>query len=506
MYLMFESLYADLLFVVLTFLFLLYRFSTATYGYWAERGVPFVPPVPLFGNSLTTALGIHPLVTKQRMNYDYFGENRFGGTYAFRRPTFFIKDPELVEQVLIKDFSTFYNRGLKVDTKLDPLSNHLVNLEDNQWKSLRNKLTPAFSSNKMKIIHEQLLECSDKLVECLSTFEQTGQPFDTKAIMAKFTVFVIGSIAFGLSLNTLTDPECEFCKMGDKLFKPTFLGRLRFALRSQFPKLMRLLNWKGLPKETEKFFFNLVKNTVDFRERNNIQRNDFLQILMELRKQDQLNNGKDEIKFDEELMTANAFVFFLAGYDTTATTISFMLFELAQNSEIQEQVYNEIQEKIKKYNGVPTYEAVKEMAFLDKVLSETLRMYPPASAIVREARSPYHVPDSSLVLPKGSMVFIPIYSLQHDAKYYPEPDKFDPTRFDDEDRIIKGTYLPFGDGPRICIGQRLAKVEVKVAVIKILMTYKLSVNEQTIRPLKYHPKTLFLTPIGGLWLNLTRRI
>ncbi|XP_066905016.1 cytochrome P450 6a2-like [Halyomorpha halys] len=248
MYLMFESLYADLLFVVLTFLFLLYRFSTATYGYWAERGVPFVPPVPLFGNSLTTALGIHPLVTKQRMNYDYFGENRFGGTYAFRRPTFFIKDPELVEQVLIKDFSTFYNRGLKVDTKLDPLSNHLVNLEDNQWKSLRNKLTPAFSSNKMKIIHEQLLECSDKLVECLSTFEQTGQPFDTKAIMAKFTVFVIGSIAFGLSLNTLTDPECEFCKMGDKLFKPTFLGRLRFALRSQFPKLMRLLNWKGLPK------------------------------------------------------------------------------------------------------------------------------------------------------------------------------------------------------------------------------------------------------------------
>lgn len=503
---MFELGWVELSLAALLLLALLYRYSTSTFGFWAARGVPFRPPVPLFGNSLDTSLGRVSLPEQQLRNYAFFGSSRFGGVYTFRRPTLFVKDPNLVEQVLIKDFSTFYNRGFKPDIELDPLSAHLVNLEDAKWKNLRNRLTPAFSSGKLRGMQDQLLEVSDILVQQLDTFAKTGQPVEVKKVMSNFAVDLIGSVAFGLSLNSLTDPNSEFKKIGEQIFKPSLKGRLRMALRAQFPRLLRLLNWKSLPKETEDFFIKVVKDTMKYRSENQVQRNDFLQLLMELRKQDIMEPKKDDdLVFDDTLMAANAFVFLLAGYDTTATTISFLLYELAANPDIQEQIYSQIHDKMKKHGGL-TYDAVKEMELLDQALSETLRLYPPAGAIVRKARYEYKVPDSDLTLPAGSFVFIPIYSLQRDPKYWDDPERFHPSRFADPDSITKGTYLPFGDGPRICIGLRLAKMEVKVGVVQMLLKYKLTVNEKTQVPFKFNARTLFLTPIGGIWLNIIERL
>ncbi|XP_014285335.1 probable cytochrome P450 6a13 [Halyomorpha halys] len=497
------------LIITAVLLYLFYRYATSTYSFWADRNVPFLKPVPFFGNLWYRIIRKTTMIDDQQMQYNFFGEDRYGGTYLFRKPNLLIKDPQLVEQILIKDFSTFYNRSLNPDPKISPLNKNLLTLQDSQWKNLRSKLTPAFSSGKLKVIHQEMILCCDELTKHLSSYAETGEPLDTKKTLSRFIVYAIGSIAFGLKLDTLNDPNCEFGKVAENVFKTTFLKALLGFLRMGFPSLGRvvdavgrLFGKDGSDNEAKVFIMNVVKDTVEYREKNNIQRNDFLQIMMEMRKQDA--NSDDEMKFDLELMGANAFVFLLAGYDTAAGTMSFMLYELAAHQEIQERLLQEIVEVLKKHAGVLTYEAVKEMKYLDQVLSETLRLFPPIPSTFRVSRSPYQIPGSSLLLPAGSTVTVPIYSLQHDPKHFPDPEKFNPDRFAEDSKIVKGAYLPFGDGPRICIAQRFAKLEIKLAVIKMLLEYKFTVNEKTKTPFTFD-RAFFLNPTGGIWLNLSRR-
>lgn len=501
---------SDFLLITAVIIYFLYRYGTSTYTFWADRNVPFIKPVPFFGTLWLRIIRKSNMIDDQQMQYKYFGDSRYGGNFLFRKPNLVIKDPQLVEQVLIKDFSTFYNRSLNPDPKISPLNKNLLTLQDAQWKNLRSKLTPAFSSGKLKVIHQELVQCCDELTKHLSTYAETGEPLDTKKTLSRFIVYAIGSIAFGLKLNTLNDPNCEFAKVGESVFKMNFLKSLLGFLRMGFPSLGRIVDSvgrffgkDGSDEESKIFIMNVVKDTVEYREKNNIQRNDFLQIMMELRKQDA--NSQDEMKFDLELMGANAFVFLLAGYDTAAGTMSFLLYELAAHPEVQDRLLQDIMEVLKRHSGALTYEAVKEMKYLEQVLSETLRLFPPIPSTFRVSRSPYQIPDSSLLLPAGSTVTVPIFSLQRDPKYFPDPEKFDPERFaEDSSKIVKGTYLPFGDGPRICIAQRFAKLEIKLAVIKMLLEYKFTVNEKTKTPFTFD-RAFFLNPSGGIWLNLSRR-
>uniref|UniRef100_A0ABL0EJX2 Cytochrome n=3 Tax=Rhodnius prolixus TaxID=13249 RepID=A0ABL0EJX2_RHOPR len=489
---------------------LIYYYGTNTYNYWKKKGVPYIKPkFPFLGNTYEVVFSLKAVIDKQLEFYNHFDGQRFGGIFSFKAPILFIKDPELVESVLIKDFTSFYNRGMKVDLKLDPLSAHLVNLEDKQWKSLRQKLTPTFSSGKLKGMHQQLVDCSEALVEYICNHVEKSEPIEAREVMAKFSTDVIGSCAFGLNTNALKDPDSEFRKMGKKIFQPSFKTRLRFAMRVQYPQLVSLLRWKGISETLQKFFTSLLNTTMEFREKNNVFRNDFVQLLMELKKQESEKkiNGvpeTDHIIIDDSVIVSNAFVFFVAGFETTASTLGFCLYELSLHQDVQEQAYQHILSVLKKHGGEITYDAVKEMTFLNQIFAETLRMHPPASELRRIVTKDYLIPGTKLMLPKDSRILIPVHSLQNDPKYFPEPEKFKPERFSAD--IRKGTYLPFGDGPRICIGRRFAKMEMHVAMVKLLLNYKFSLNSKTISPLIYNPAAFLLVPVGGIWLDVQKRI
>lgn len=264
-----------------------YYYSTATFDYWKKRGIPFMKPIPIFGNSLKSMMAVKHSSLEQMDMYRMFEGEKCFGRFTFRKPVLVLRDPEMVETVLIKDFTHFYNRGIKVDVKLDRLSQHLVNLEDQPWKSLRNKLTPVFTSGKLKTMHQTLIDCSESLIGILDPYAESGEPFEAREVMGNFTTEVIGHCAFGLEMNALKNPNSEFRKMGREFFRPSFLSRLRFIVRQVCPRMLSLLRWKQVPQNVEQFFINVIKETMAVREASALEVHDFLQLLINLRKEDQ---------------------------------------------------------------------------------------------------------------------------------------------------------------------------------------------------------------------------
>lgn len=169
-------------------------------------------------------------------------------------------------------------------------------------------------------------------------------------------------------------------------------------------------------------------------------------------------------------MVSQAVTFFTAGYETTGNLISFTLYELSLHPDIQERAREEVMQKIKLHGDI-TYEAIQEMKYLNmvvagnsnhkhfpknnsKLFSETLRKYPFGPFLNRHCDEDYLIEETGLIIEKGVSVVVPIWGLHHDPKYFPNPDKFDPERFNDENKqnIVPCSYLPFGEGPRNCIG------------------------------------------------------
>jgi cytochrome P450 family 6 len=257
----------------------------------------------------------------------------------------------------------------------------------------------------------------------------------------------------------------------------------------------------------------VIKDTVEYREKNNIHRKDFMHLLLQLKNRGKLvddgsilndkdNKGEDTALTMNEL-AAQAFVFFLAGFETSSTTMTFCLFELASNPDIQEKLRQEVNDILDKYDNKLTYDGVMEMHYMEKVINETLRKYPPLPGLNRVCTKDYHVPGTDFIIEKGTKVMIPVLGIQRDPEHYPDPEKFDPERFSEENKKTRHpyTFLPFGEGPRICIGLRFGMVQTKVGLTILLKNYKFSLGSKTALPLKFDPKSFIMTTEGGIWLD-----
>uniref|UniRef100_A0A1B6CZQ5 Cytochrome P450 n=1 Tax=Clastoptera arizonana TaxID=38151 RepID=A0A1B6CZQ5_9HEMI len=500
--------------IIIALCSLLYYYFTSTFNYWKYRGVKFIKPLPFIGN-------MENFFTQKKHGAEWFSENyklyekeKFYGMYFFRKPFLVVQDPDLVHSVLVSDFSHFIDRGFVKYSEVDKLSGHLLSLTGDLWKNLRKKLTPIFTSGKLKGMIDELQVCVDELDNVLSG--QAGQEVQVEPLMERFTTRVIGSVAFGCEFDTLTDPNSEFSKRADSLFKVNFRTAFTFLLDNINPNVRNFLGIKVLPKETEDFYLNFVKDTVSHREKNNITRNDFLQLLINLRKEDaagapgslegshQKIKDRDNVILDDSLMASNVYIFFVAGFETTATTLSNLLLELAANQEVQDKLREEVRKALGT-EGKLSYDVINEMAYMKMVISEVLRKYPPAANVSRECTKAYTIPGSDVTIEESILVTIPAYAIHMDPKYFPDPEKFLPERFTDNNKNIKqGTYMPFGDGPRNCIGMRFAMLEMKMVVASLLSKYHFTLPPTMKYPIVFDKKAVFLKAEGGIRLKVEK--
>lgn len=240
------------------------------------------------------------------------------GMYFFINPSVVITDLEMVKNVLVKDFDHFRNRGLYSNPRDDPLTGHLFLIEDQAWKNMRVKLTPTFTSGKMKNMFSTMIDISSHLLESLETkFPDPSFQTDVKDVLAKFTTDVIGNVAFGLDMNSIKDEDSKFRQMGKKLFDPNTTPIARALFLSSFRKIARKLKLKIIPKELSEFFMDTITQTVDYRIKNNVERNDVMQMLIKMMNKG--DNDPDKITFNE--LAAQCFVFFIAGETSSAARV-----------------------------------------------------------------------------------------------------------------------------------------------------------------------------------------
>ncbi|KAJ9579607.1 hypothetical protein L9F63_004686, partial [Diploptera punctata] len=497
------------------------------FSFWRKKGVKYIQPEIPFGNTKDIIFLKKTVAEKYKDFYDEYPNEPYVGLYELSTPSLLIRDPELIRHVMVKDFAHFQKEGSSTEIKCGaPLNEHLLNLTGSKWRSLRSKLSPTFTSGKMKLMFNLMLECVDQLKEYLDKYADNEETLEMKEVMSKFTTEVVGSCAFGLNFNAIKDENSEFRKMGRKIFEASITAPFKRFVRITFPFILKVLRISPISPELVNFFTGVVKDTIQYREKNNVVRNDFLQLLIELKHKGSIEyedsseinknelyheeiNGKTkhmEIEFTDNLMASQAFVFFLAGFETSSTTLSFCLHELACNPDVQDKLRKCIRTTLNKYDGKITYESLQNMSYLDQVVDETLRKYPAGSTLGRVVTKPYQIPGSSLKLDVGDKVQISVYALHHDPKYFPHPERFNPDNFTPEAKAKRPnyTYLPFGDGPRNCIGMRFGLLQTKLGLAVLISNYEFSVCEKTEIPIRLDPKKIIISFTTGAWMKIKK--
>lgn len=435
----------------------------------------------------------------------------FFGIYIMRTPYLVLRDPEIIRLILTKEFSHFRDRHAYIRNQKDFLGHNLFHIEGEKWRALRVRLTPTFTSGKLKGMYPHFVNCAEALNQLL--LSRLESIVDIKDITSSFTNDTICCCAFGLEVNSLSNKDDEFKKIGVDLFTPKVEFKAKHALALTFPTIHKYFTPRFFPKYMEDFLLKVVKESVEFREKSGMKRNDFIDLLIQLRKEgvvgndlkDDMGNGIKPVEITYEMMAAQCFVFFAAGFETSGSVQSYCLFELALNPDIQDRLYNEIAKNIKKH-GELNYQGIQEMSYLDMVVHETMRKYPTIAILTRRCTKPFTMPSGHRV-DIGDMIAIPVYSLHHDPSYFPDPEVFDPERFSPEnkERIKPYTYLPFGEGPRVCIGMRFGLLQTKVGLITILRKYRVEKSVSTEVPLKLIGSGVVTTVAGPIKLKLTKR-
>ncbi|XP_043279915.1 probable cytochrome P450 6a14 [Venturia canescens] len=497
--------------IIIGLLSALYYYLVSTYDYWESRGARGPKPIIFFGTIKDLMLNKCSMGDYVTNVYNEWKNEPYVGVFLRRQPVLILNDLDLIKDVLIKDFNTFAERTLEIHEKIEPLSAHLFNLEAKRWRPLRHQLTPVFTSGKLKQMFYLLIECADHLEKYLDDLVDSTKTnemiIEFRDFTAKFTTDVIGVCAFGLQMNAIADENSTFRSMGKRIFANNWKTLMLFRLRTIAPQLFEIFGRFLVDKEMSDFYINTMTQTMDYRKKNGIVKHDFIDLLMVLRDHPE---KVTDIELNDGLLAAQLFVFFVAGFETSSSAISHALYELALNPEVQEKLRQEIKHKMNETGNKIDYDMIKSMKYLDMVFQETLRKYPPVTFLMRKSIEPYTFHDSSnnklLTIKKGESIWIPNYAIQHDHRYFPEPEVFDPERFTEE--AIKSRhsmiYLPFGDGPRNCIGKRFGVMQTKVGLIKILHHYSVETCEKTTIPYESDPKAFLLSPKNGIHLKIVR--
>lgn len=516
----------------------IYRKLTKDNDYFHDKPIPSMEVKPLLGSTAPLMLKKYAFSDFIKMIYDKYEGVKVFGLFDTTQRIFVLRDPELIKKVGVKDFDHFVNRRPVFGDSASENSNvlfskTLVGMTDQKWRDMRATLSPAFTGSKMRAMFELMTEYTGQMIQIVrGEASETGYTDqEMKDFFTRIANDIIATCAFGLKVESVKDRENEFYTMGKKMmnFNRLIVLLRVFAFRF-FPKLMGKIGVDIVDREQLQYFSKIIRDTVGTREAHGIVRPDMVQLLMQARKgtlkhQEESTESSAGFATVEEshvgktvtgkTMTepefiAQCLIFFLAGFDTISTGFMFMAYELALNQDVQQKLYEEVVETNKQLQGKSlTYDALQKMTYMDMVVSESLRMWP-VPAIDRLCVRDYHFDDGEglkFTIEKGSCMWFPVHAIHHDPKYYPNPSKFDPERFSEANKgnIDPSTYLPFGIGPRNCIGSRFALMEIKAIMYQLLLNFSFERNEKTQIPLKLTKGFVGLGAENGMHLRLKLR-
>ncbi|KAL6430828.1 hypothetical protein ACFW04_006978 [Cataglyphis niger] len=482
----------------------LYFYLTKNYNYWQKRKIPCpdgaLPGVGHFWDFITMKMSISECC---RNIYNNYRNRSMVGVYNFRSPALLVLEPELVKTVLQTNFANFHENGFKINPDLDPLlANNPFFTYGEKWVTGRKRLTYAFSSMRLKILLENIKQVCVQFENFLDRkLNKVGKiELELKELFARFTAQVVSSAGFGVDgLSFDEEKENEsFYAIGKSFLQPSIVSNLIFMLVFFLPSLGKVFRTSFLPKKADRFFRTIIADVMEQRRREEKPRNDFLQLMADLER-------SEGTKIDINVLTSHAVSFFIDGYETSSTVLSFIGFQLASHQDVQAKLHEEVISVLNKYDGVITYDALKDMTYMDQVISETQRVIATVGFLTKICTEETELKGSDGLtchIERGMQIMIPVQGLQEDPRYWEHPEVFDPDRFspDRKHNIERFAFLPFGEGPRICVGMRMAQLQMKACLATLLKKYSLELSPKTRVPLKMISSTFLTAAEGGLWV------
>ncbi|XP_065882305.1 cytochrome P450 3A24-like [Dysidea avara] len=445
--------------------------------------------------------------------------SKYGTTFLYYlgiKPVVVTQDLEVIRSVMVKNFDRFINRVYTPPllSKDEKNVRGLLFARGEEWRRMRRVLTPMFSSKKLRMMVPLIQESCERLNEKISTASNSGESVDMWKWFGLFTMEVILATAFSRDAGTQNCSDNPLTKAAASVFKTTSFGNEALekllTMLSHFPWMEQVLR-KFIIRSQAARSFNYLENTalklIEDRRRSmstavdNLPQ-DLLQLLLEAHDEDEIGTETRSrgCLSNEEVVRA-IITILLAGYETTSNALGYTAYLLALNPAIQDKLTREIHDYYGANPDASLYDAAENIDYVTMVLSESLRLFPPAPRTNRECNQTCVVSDNLVIL-KGVDVNIPIFLLHRNPNYWLNPEKFDPERFrPGEPSYPPFAYLPFGEGPRNCIGKRLALLEAKMALVSIIKDFHFKRTTDTEIPLDLRVGVT-MSPKSGIYLNI----
>ncbi|XP_055534104.1 probable cytochrome P450 6g2 isoform X2 [Wyeomyia smithii] len=488
------------------------------YHFWNENGIQYILEIPLIGNFSLVALQCKSMFEYMEYIYNHAqtNESDFIGVNIFFRKALVIRNPAMVKQVLLRDSAFFLNRHMCTDKKNDHIGYYnLMMIKEPHWRGLRSYLSSSVTSHKLKkmfpLINEigkDMLDHLEELPECQPRTRQT----EFKELCARFTTDVVASTFFGIQSRCLSDEDSEFRYYGKKIFEYGPKRGITMASFFFMPELVPYLRFKLFPHDTERFLKTIIQQEILRREASGETRGDFIDSMIGLKNADATIGTNEKIPLKDDILVAQAATFYMASFETTSSVLSFTLYELTKNPDIQERLRDEIRSCLQNHGPDLSYEClINEMPYLGMVISEAARLYPVLPFLERQCTLPegttgykLHPFHDTFSIPNKMPLLVPIYAIHRDPKYFPDPLRFNPDRFAKEnlENIVPCSYMPFGVGPRTCLGSHFGTLQVKVAIVRLLTRYRIERSLLTPEVLTYRKNAFTLQSNEGLYANL----
>ncbi|EDO31508.1 predicted protein [Nematostella vectensis] len=476
--------------ILLPVLAAVYWYGVSRYSILANEPSRGPNPWPYIGNLLD--VNKHGGMHKMLMHY-FKAYGRVHKMFIGRAPAIVVSDPEIVKQIVIKEFHKFPNRPLFIKPN-PPMDSGMFLGQGALWKRIRTTLTPTFSTAKLK----QIVPIIDSRKWPLSPQQvERSESTDCVNLFSLFALDVITISAFGVETDIQTDPDSSFYKLAKKAFRTPIWVRAF----SMFPFSEYLSKYVHVLPNID-YFLKIALSMVEQRKKHGSQgrKKDLVTLMLEAR--EDTVDGVPRLN-DQEL-AAQSLTFLLAGFETTTNTLANTAYLLARHPDVQDKLIQELDLAGSNRGNSPLYEYSQKIDYLDRVINESLRLYPPGYLIIRRYDEECTI--QGVHFPRGVDVNIPVYILHRDPAVWERPDDFDPEHFSHEANEKRHPYsfIPFGMGPRQCIGMRFALMEIKIALVNILEKYKFCSSEET-QDLLEHRAVILMAPRDPIKLKVARR-
>lgn len=358
---------------VFTIACLVYWWSQRKYAYFQLQNIPHRRGKFPLGNITELSASESNLASwVKEFYFEYRDQHPFAGFFMGFEPVLILTDLNIIKSVMITNFSSYTDHTFYMNERDDPLSATLFSLSGERWRNMRTKLAPTFSSYNTRNMFDTVYSIGWDMLRFLEEHSvQKNEPFNAKNVAMRFICDSIGSCGFGLDCGALSQSDPYLLNIADNLFPYNKLRLAYWFLTGVYSRLSRFLRLKVMPKYVSDYFRTMINETVQYREDNQVMRRDFMNLLMQIKNkgcltEDESGEVLGNITVDE--LQAQAFVIFFAGFHTSRVTLSFALFELAMNWNIQEKLRAEIQSKLTA-DGKLTYDALEDMPYLEQVVN-----------------------------------------------------------------------------------------------------------------------------------------